>query len=725
MNLFTLSGLLTALTSIALGYFVYLKDPARKLNKLWMVFTVSVTLWGFGAMWIGLAKTPEEALWAWRMTFAFGVVWIPPFFHQFVCSFCEIRKRSSFIWVYIIGASFFPLIFTPLFFSDVRFAFSSFYYSVPGLIFPAFVVWWVGSIVYSHYELIKAYGRAPVNKKNQIKYFFLATAIGYTGGTTCYLPIFNINLYPVLNFTVPLYPMIMAYAIVKHQLMDIRTVIHKTAMWMVTSAALVIPTGAALYVMRPWTNQLAWWQFLLVVGGLLAVSIPYMRFVQPKIDHLFQRRVYDLRAVLEGFMHDVAIVKSIPDFGQKFVSTIRKVLYAEPTTLLLWSNKEHKYVVAGHAGELSIDGADPWLRWLKGQGRVVELSEVIAGTDLALADAARAYAAQTQAVLCLPLHHDGQLVGVANIGPRQNLKRFSQVERDFLETLRVEASIGLTNSLLYDEVKQLSEELEGKVEARTRELTVAMHQLKATESQLIQSEKLAAHGLLAAGVLHEINNPLSFSRGSLSVLKRALARVKEASRGAMDPLLAEVERAAEIIQNGHERIAAIVKDLKTFAKMDVQGIKPTDLHHNLDATVSLLRHELGDRITVEKSYGALGQIEVDPAQINQVFLNVLHNALQAITGYGVITIKTWREGDRVFIAVRDTGQGIEAQHLPRIFEPFFTTKPVGHGTGLGLSVSHRIISEHGGQILVTSEAGRGTEFVIELPAQQTVANAAA
>jgi signal transduction histidine kinase len=318
-----------------------------------------------------------------------------------------------------------------------------------------------------------------------------------------------------------------------------------------------------------------------------------------------------------------------------------------------------------------------------------------------------------------------------NIGPKQNLQRYSQPEREFLETLRAEAAVAFTNSLLYDEVKQMSEELrrwgvelEQKVEERTRELTSTLQQLKATESQLIQSEKLAAHGLLAAGVLHEINNPLSFSRGSLNVLKRALARVKEASRGAMDPLLAEVERAAEIIQDGHERIASIVRDLKTFARKDVQGIKPTDLHHSLDATISLLRHELGDRITIRKDYGEIGLAEVDPAQINQVFLNVLHNALQAIDGFGTITITTRREGDRLCIAIRDTGRGIAPEHLPRIFEPFFTTKPVGQGTGLGLSLSHRIVTEHGGQITVASEVGRGTEFVIELPAQQLAPTAA-
>ena len=508
--------------------------------------------------------------------------------------------------------------------------------------------------------------------------------------------------------------------------MDIQTVIHKTAMWTVTSSLYVIPIGLVLYATKPQIDELPLWLFLLMIASLFLLNIPYMRIVQPKIDHLFQRRLYDLRTILDRFIRDVAIVKSIPELSEKLVGTIRTVLYAEPTMLLVWHPREALY--AATDGSIGIPDDDAWLVWLGGRKQMVDLSEVTAGSDRAAADSARAYASRTHALFCLPLHRDGLLVGVVNIGPKRNLQRYSQPEREFLETLRAEASIALTNSLLYDDVTQMSEELrqwglqlEQKVEERTQELQTAMRKLKETESQLIQSEKLSAHGLLAAGVLHEINNPLSFSRGSLSVLRRALDRVKDASRGAMDPLLAEVERAAEIIQNGHERIATIVRDLKMFAKRDVEGIKLNDLHQGLDATLSLLRHELGDQITVVKDYGDIGLVEVDSAQVNQVFLNLLHNAMQSITGSGTITIKSWLEGDRVFISIKDTGTGIEPEHLPRIFEPFFTTKPVGQGTGLGLSVSHRIVAEHSGQMTVQSVPGRGTEFVIELPVRQTVA----
>jgi len=732
MNVFALSGLVTGLTSLAMGFFVLSRGAANKLNKLWFLFTTSVAIWGFGGMWIALAKDEATALLAWRLAFGLGVVWIPILFYHFVWVFCDLRNKKMLVVNYCIGGLFSPLIlFSPKFFGGVRFVFDSFYYSIPGsVVFHAFFIWWMWLVIYAHYNVFRSYHTASDVKRNQFKYFFIAFSLAYFTGSLDYLPIYGIDVYPYGNFGIVLYPIIMTYAIGAYRLMDIQTVAHKTLMWTVTSAAVVIPIAAMLYLMKTWTDQLTWWQYPLVVGGLLAVSIPYLRILQPKIDHLFQRRKYDLRTELDQFFRDVAIVKSIPELSEKLVGTIRKVLYAEPTMLLVWHPREARY--AATDGSMGVADDDAWLVWLGGRKQMVELSEVTAGPDRAAAEAAQAYAARTHALFCLPLHRDGLLVGVVNVGPKRNLQRYSQPEREFLETLRAEAAIALTNSLLYDDVTHMSEELrqwglqlEHKVEERTQELKSALHQLKETESQLIQSEKLAAHGLLAAGILHEINNPLSFSRGSLSVLKRALARVKEASQGTMGPLLAEVERAAEIIQNGHERIAAIVRDLKTFAKRDVEGIKLSDLHQGLDATLSLLRHELGDRIAIVRDYGDIGLVETDSAQINQVFLNLLHNALQAISGAGTITIKSWRNEDRVSISIKDTGSGIDPEHLPHIFEPFFTTKPVGHGTGLGLSVSHRIVREHGGQMSVHSQIGEGTEFVIELPVRQLAAAHAA
>ena len=247
MNPFALSGLLTGISSLAFGYFVYWKGSNRPLNRLWFIFTVSVALWGFGGMWIALAPTPSEALWAWRLAYACGVVWIPILFYHFVHAFCNLPGRTFLILCYATGVGVLPLCFTNLFFSGVRVSFSSFYYALPGALFPLFVVWWVMLVSYSHYQLFRMRRVTSGQKRSQIEYFFLATAIGYLGGSLDYLPIFGIDLYPYGNFAIVLYPMIMTYAIVQYRLMDIAVVTNRGLAHGLLIGLIVIPMCLAFF----------------------------------------------------------------------------------------------------------------------------------------------------------------------------------------------------------------------------------------------------------------------------------------------------------------------------------------------------------------------------------------------------------------------------------------------------------------------------------------------
>jgi two-component system NtrC family sensor kinase len=248
MNAFAVSGLLTGLTSMAFGYFVYLKGRHRSVNRLWFFFTLSVGVWGWGGMWIGMASKPAEALWAWRMAFAFGVVWIPILFAHFVYVFCEIPASRFLLSSYLHGIVFTPLAFTDLFFSNARYVFSSFYYAVPGAVFPYFVIWWMGSVLYSHWILLATGSHRTGQKKTQISYFLLATSIGYLFGALDYLPIFSVDVYPYGNFAIVLYPIIMTYAIVRHRLMDISLVINKGLGYAIVLGIIVVATsiGAVL-----------------------------------------------------------------------------------------------------------------------------------------------------------------------------------------------------------------------------------------------------------------------------------------------------------------------------------------------------------------------------------------------------------------------------------------------------------------------------------------------
>lgn len=299
-------------------------------------------------------------------------------------------------------------------------------------------------------------------------------------------------------------------------------------------------------------------------------------------------------------------------------------------------------------------------------------------------------------------------------------------------------------------LQQLNEELEQRVTERTVELETAYNELKIAQSRILHQEKMASIGQLAAGVAHEINNPLGFLLSNLRTLDRYTDRLVEfiltqtavlQRAAALLPelgpeLLAEIELAetkvklkrilpdikellAESVEGG-ERMKQIVINLKSFVRLDEKEKQSADLNEGLESTLNIVWNELKYKAKVKKAYGELPQIECNLGQLNQVFMNLLINAAQAIETQGEINITTSCENDNLFIVIEDTGCGIPPERLSRIFEPFFTSKEVGKGTGLGLSIAYDIVKSHNGEINVESEVGRGSRFTVRLPVRQGI-----
>ncbi|MEZ5359766.1 MAG: ATP-binding protein [Candidatus Zixiibacteriota bacterium] len=258
------------------------------------------------------------------------------------------------------------------------------------------------------------------------------------------------------------------------------------------------------------------------------------------------------------------------------------------------------------------------------------------------------------------------------------------------------------------------------------QLELAHFQLKTTQTQLIQSEKMASLGNLVAGVAHEINTPIGAVGSMHDTLRRAVDRIHATiesgcakqdcpSCSEINKYITVIDDANKVISSGVSRVSEIVRKLRSFARLDEAELKTVDIHDGIEDTLSLIHHETKHGIKVEKNYGKIDPIPCFPGQLNQVFLNLLVNACQAMGGKGEITIITKQNDGRVFITIIDRGPGIPEERLTRIFDPGYTTKGVGVGTGLGLSICYRIIQSHRGEIKVTSKVGEGTTFTIILP----------
>ena len=238
-----------------------------------------------------------------------------------------------------------------------------------------------------------------------------------------------------------------------------------------------------------------------------------------------------------------------------------------------------------------------------------------------------------------------------------------------------------------------------------------------TGAQMTRLEKMASLGQLTAGIAHEINNPVNFVRASISPLRRDIEALLDGELDEADrsETIEEIRSLLRGIDDGAARTAEIVRGLRSFSRSDDSEIRRIDLHEGIDSTLVLLHNTYRERIEVVRDYADLPPIECYPGQLNQVFMNLLSNAVQSIDGAGRITIRTERVGDCVRVEISDTGSGIPDAVRARIFDPFFTTKEAGTGTGLGLSITLEIVRRHGGTIDVESLPGAGTTFTLTLP----------
>ena len=249
---------------------------------------------------------------------------------------------------------------------------------------------------------------------------------------------------------------------------------------------------------------------------------------------------------------------------------------------------------------------------------------------------------------------------------------------------------------------------------RNRELAETLDKLTRAQAQLVRSEKLASIGQLVAGIAHEINNPVNAIVNTVGPLEEAVDAIDKDPEAARD-----VREMVKVVQRGAQRTKAIVSALHNYSRTDDESVVDFDIDRSIDDSLELLRHLLKQNVTVVKNYSNAGRVRGHAGQVNQVFMNLLTNAAQALAGRdnATITIETRGEPSGVEVKIIDNGPGIPPDVLPRIWDPFFTTKDVGEGTGLGLSIVHELVERHGGSIECDTKVGEGTTFTVKLPRQ--------
>lgn len=297
--------------------------------------------------------------------------------------------------------------------------------------------------------------------------------------------------------------------------------------------------------------------------------------------------------------------------------------------------------------------------------------------------------------IIVPVHHMQNLMGVIVLLSYQ--KRELNEEIEILEAISSQLSNAITRAELYQ-----------KNVRTVNELKNTLKELKETQIQLINSEKMASLGQLVAGVAHEINTPVASIKSNNGIVAKLLGSIEDYELKEMLTDINEIDKEAV------NRISSIVTSLKKFVRLDEAELQEADINKELDLTLELIRHETKNRIEVIKNYGEIPVIKCFPNMLNQVFTNILINACQAIEGSGKITITTEFKDKKLIVKIKDNGRGIPQNQLSKIFTAGFTTKGAGVGTGLGLAICSKIIEKHNGEIIVNSEEGKGSEFIITI-----------
>lgn len=297
--------------------------------------------------------------------------------------------------------------------------------------------------------------------------------------------------------------------------------------------------------------------------------------------------------------------------------------------------------------------------------------------------------------IAVPVYHMQNLMGVIVLLSYQ--KRELTEEIEILDAISSQLSNAITRAELYQKNIQTVKELQN-----------TLKELKETQIQLINSEKMASLGQLVAGVAHEINTPVASIKSNNAIASKLLLSVEDSELKEMLTELNNIDKEAVT------RISNIVTSLKKFVRLDEAELQEADINKELDLTLELIRHETKNRIKIVKHYGEIPVIRCFPNMLNQVFTNILINACQAIENEGTITITTEYKDKNLIVKIKDTGHGIPKNQLPKIFSAGFTTKSSGVGTGLGLAICTKIIEKHNGKIIVNSEVGKGTEFIITI-----------
>ena len=700
MNIYALSSLVALIVNSAIGIFVYLKNKNSTINRLFALFISTTVLWISGCLMESSTYNESFALF-WDKILYTGLTLFPATCLHFTTTVIGVKKDRIIKITYLISSFFVILNFSYLrkyFIYGVERKYPFRFISEPAIGWYIFIIFFMACALYWIYLTWEAYRASSGHRRTQMKYLLTAWLIG---SFTCFmylLLVFNVATPPIDNFTGIVFAAILAYAIVKHQLMEIEVILKKTlifaGLFAVVFAVLVLPT----LIVQEFIIRKMGLSGRLIGFGISTILIvlilrPLETFLIRITDKFLFQKKYDYKELLKTFTGEVLTVLDLTRLVRLTTYKLADIIKLISCGILLFDDKEDGYKLIASYG-------------IKEKNIVLTREDTLASfmertrTYLSTRHTEKDYAIPEDIIkdmnrlkveLAIPLILHDDMIGILTLGKKKSDEPYTQDDMDILLPLARTLAIAITNAKLFEELSK-------------------------TQAEAAQREKMAVIGTLSAGINHEICNPLGIARGQCEAFllnyKEGLYKDKSEKElldkavNIMNKTITEIDRATAVTK----RLSAFAKPIKEL-KADEVVVKD-EVHE----VMTLVGHELKlEKIDfVEEIPKDLPRILADRKQVQEIFFNLIRNAGQAIGENGKIIVRAKKSpGNKVLVEIEDTGHGIPEDKLDVIFNPFYTTKEPGKGTGLGLFIVRQVIEKNRGRISVRSKVGVGTTFTLE------------
>lgn len=687
MTFWALSALINAISATGFGFFVYINNRKNPVNISWGTFSLTIAFWSYCYFFWQISTDESHALF-WCRILTFGSVFIPVAFLHFLLIWLEqYKQEKKLLYVcYAVTTIGFLLNFTPLIVHHVSPAMVFKYWPRAGVAYLPFLVFWVWIVIYCWRLMFRTMYTASPIRRNQIMYILIAAVIGFSGGLTNFPLWFDIKILPVGNALVSVYVALMAYAIVRHQLMDIEVVIKKTLIF-ASLFAIVFGIFVGITILT---------QEIIAGGRLLGLGISAVVIifaVRPLEDflikitdkYLFQKK-YDYKQVLKSFIDEVITDLDLNQIIKKTLDLLDKMFHPEKAAILLLNSEEDRYVSYGNFGydkDMALEGNSRIPLYLKEKKNIILEEEG----------------------LVIPLMIHNELIGIMLLGKKRSDIPYTKEDLDILTDLAQTEATAISNS-------------------RTH---ILLLQAKEKEQQ---TEHLVSLAFVVTNISHELRNPiqiiLTAAETTLDAIDAELdiGALDEKSKNTVSYIKSKLKTIMEKSDKTNEMLNSILHSLKitpgNFIFLSLKEIAAEAISR-VEPYLEPISIKIMNNIPDD-----FPKIKGDRITLEQVFVNLLTNAMQAIEFAkkgDKIDITALDMDDKVRLEMSDNGPGIPEQDIRRIFEPFYTTKDnlysyksgKSKGVGLGLMIVYQTITRHEGAIYVRSKVGEGTTFVIDLP----------